>query len=198
MNKQGTLIVLSGFSGAGKGTAIKEILARRPDIYFSVSFTTRKPREGEQDGVNYNFTTRADFEARIQAGEFLEYAEYNGNFYGTSMKVLREKLAEGVDVLLEIDVQGAAKVREKLPEAVLIFLIAPSFAELEARLRGRGSETEESVQRRLAIAKEEAKAIAGYDYIIVNDTIPQTVAEFFAILTAEGCRRDRRIHLIEQ
>lgn len=197
MNKQGTLIVLSGFSGAGKGTAVKEILARRPDIYFSVSFTTRKPREGEQDGVNYNFTTRADFEARIQAGEFLEYAEYNGNFYGTSMKVLREKLAEGVDVLLEIDVQGAAKVREKLPEAVLIFLIAPSFAELEARLRGRGSETEESVQRRLAIAKEEAKAVAGYDYIIVNDTIPQTVAEFFAILTAEGCRKDRRIHLIE-
>lgn len=198
MNKQGTLIVLSGFSGAGKGTAVKEILARRPDIYFSVSFTTRKPREGEQDGVNYNFTTRADFEARIQAGEFLEYAEYNGNFYGTSMKVLREKLAEGVDVLLEIDVQGAAKVREKLPEAVLIFLIAPSFAELEARLRGRGSETEESVQRRLAIAREEAKAVAGYDYIIVNDTIPQTVAEFFAILTAEGCRRERRIHLIEK
>lgn len=198
MNKQGTLIVLSGFSGAGKGTAVKEILTRRPDIYFSVSFTTRKPREEEQDGVNYNFTTRADFEARIQAGEFLEYAEYNGNFYGTSMKVLREKLAEGVDVLLEIDVQGAAKVREKLPEAVLIFLIAPSFAELEARLRGRGSETEESVQRRLAIAREEAKAVAGYDYIIVNDTIPQTVAEFFAILTAEGCRRERRIHLIEK
>lgn len=198
MNKQGTLIVLSGFSGAGKGTAVKEILARRPDIYFSVSFTTRKPREGERDGVNYNFTTRADFEARIQAGEFLEYAEYNGNFYGTSMKVLREKLAEGVDVLLEIDVQGAAKVREKLPEAVFIFLIAPSFAELEARLRGRGSETEESVQRRLAIAREEAKAVAGYDYIIVNDTIPQTVAEFFAILTAEGCRRERRIHLIEK
>ena len=135
MNK-GTLVVISGFSGAGKGTVLSQVLARRPDLYFSVSFTTRPPREGEKDGVNYHFVTRQAFQERIERGEFLEYAEYVGNFYGTSMAVIREKLDQGIDVILEIEIQGAAKVREKMPEAVSLFLVPPSFEELSRRLHG--------------------------------------------------------------
>ena len=127
MKERGTLVVVSGFSGAGKGTVLAQVLARRPDLYFSVSFTTRAPREGEQDGVNYHFVTREEFQARIGRGEFLEYAEYVGNYYGTSMQVIREKLERGIDVVLEIEIQGAAKVRQKLPEAVSLFLVPPSL-----------------------------------------------------------------------
>lgn len=198
MKKQGTLIVLSGFSGVGKGTVLKQVLSQRPDIYFSVSFTTRQPREGEVNGVNYNFVTREDFLARIQRGEFLEYAEYNGNFYGTNQAVIREKLAQGIDVILEIEVKGAVEVFGKMPEAVSVFLIAPSWAELERRLRERGTESEEEIQRRLAIAREEAKQVPKYQYIVVNDTVPQAVEEFFALLAAQSCRTERRIHLLEE
>ena len=120
MNK-GTLVVVSGFSGAGKGTVLSQVFQRRPDLYFSVSFTTRAPRTGEQDGVDYHFITREAFEERIHRGEFLEYAEYVGNYYGTSLKVIQEKLDQGIDVILEIEIQGAAKVREKMPEAVSLF-----------------------------------------------------------------------------
>lgn len=197
MNQKGTLIVLSGFSGVGKNTVITQILAQRPDIHFSVSFTTRAPREGEVNGVNYNFVTREDFVARIQRGEFLEYAEYNGNFYGTSMAVIRDKLDQGIDVLLEIEVKGAATVLAKMPEAVSVFLVPPSFDELSRRLHARGTDSEETIQKRLAIARVEAKEVKYYDYIIVNDTVENAVGEFFAILTAEGCRKERRIHLVE-
>lgn len=197
MNQKGTLIVLSGFSGVGKNTVITQILAQRPDIHFSVSFTTRAPREGEVNGVNYNFVTREDFVARIQRGEFLEYAEYNGNFYGTSMAVIRDKLDQGIDVLLEIEVKGAATVLAKMPEAVSVFLVPPSFDELSRRLHARGTDSEETIQKRLAIARVEAKEVKHYDYIIVNDTVENAVGEFFAILTAEGCRKERRIHLVE-
>ena len=124
---QGSLIVLSGFSGAGKSTVINQVLAQRPEIYFSISFTTRQPREGEVNGVNYHFVTKEEFEARIARGEFLEYAQYNGNYYGTSMAVLREKMAQGIDVILDIEVQGAALVREKMPESVSGFIVPPSF-----------------------------------------------------------------------
>ena len=147
MNK-GTLVVISGFSGAGKGTVLSQVLARRPDLYFSVSFTTRPPREGEKDGVNYHFVTRQAFQERIERGEFLEYAEYVGNFYGTSMAVIREKLDQGLDVILEIEIQ-------------------------------------------------EAKEIVNYDYIVVNDTVDRAVGEILAILIAEGCRKERRLHLVE-
>ena len=138
---RGQLIVLSGPSGVGKSTVISELLGQRQDIHFSVSFTTRQPRVGEADGVNYHFVDRAEFERMISAGELLEYAEYVGNYYGTSLKVIQEKVAAGTDVLLDIEVQGAAKVRAKCPEAVLIFIIPPSFEELSRRLRGRNTDS---------------------------------------------------------
>ena len=205
MNK-GTLVVISGFSGAGKGTVLSQVLARRPDLYFSVSFTTRPPREGEKDGVNYQFVTRQAFQERIERGEFLEYAEYVGNFYGTSMAVIREKLDQGIDVILEIEIQGAAKVREKMPEAVSLFLVPPSFEEISKvtriyrdarRLHGRGTDSEEKIQQRLETARREAKEIVNYDYIVVNDTVDRAVGEILAILIAEGCRKERRLHLVE-
>ena len=136
MNK-GTLLVLSGSSGVGKSTIIAQVLEQRPELYFSVSCTTRAPRPGEVDGVNYTFISREEFQARIERGEFLEYAEYVGNYYGTSMTVIREKLEQGVDVLLDIEVQGAAKVRERLPDAASVFIVPPSFEELAQRLRVR-------------------------------------------------------------
>ena len=196
MNK-GTLLVLSGSSGVGKSTIIAQVLEQRPELYFSVSCTTRAPRPGEVDGVNYTFISREEFQARIERGEFLEYAEYVGNYYGTSMTVIREKLEQGVDVLLDIEVQGAAKVRERLPDAASVFIVPPSFEELAQRLRGRGTDSEEKIQKRLETARREAKEITNYDYIVVNDTVDHAAQEVLAILTAQGCRKERRIHEIE-
>ena len=195
--KRGTLLVISGSSGVGKSTVIREVMSQRPDLYFSVSFTTREPREGEVNGVNYNFVTREDFEDRIAKGEFLEYAEYVGNYYGTSMTVIREHLDQGTDVLLDIEVQGAAKVREKLPEAVTLFIIPPSLEELRHRLEGRGTESAETINARLQRAREELKEASLYDYIIVNDKIEEAADEFAAILKAEHCRYCHRKHLLE-
>ena len=196
MNK-GTLLVLSGSSGVGKSTIIAQVLEQRPELYFSVSCTTRAPRPGVVDGVNYTFISREEFQARIERGEFLEYAEYVGNYYGTSMTVIREKLEQGVDVLLDIEVQGAAKVRERLPDAASVFIVPPSFEELAQRLRGRGTDSEEKIQKRLETARREAKEIKNYDYIVVNDTVDHAAQEVLAILTAQGCRKERRIHEIE-
>ena len=146
---RGELIVLSGPSGVGKSTVIAELLSSRRDIHFSVSFTTREPRVGEEDGVNYNFVSREEFERMIRDGELLEYAEYVGNYYGTSLKVIEDYLQKGVDVLLDIEVQGAAKVREKCPEAVLIFIIPPSLEELSRRLRNRNTDSVDVIAQRL-------------------------------------------------
>lgn len=195
---QGELIVLSGPSGVGKSTVIKDLLHNRPDIYFSVSFTTRAPREGEVDGVNYNFVSHAEFERMIGAGELLEYAQYVNNYYGTSLKVIRDKLEQGVDVLLDIEVQGAATVRQKCPEAVLIFVLPPSLDELSRRLYSRNTDSPEVIEQRLQKAREECRECKNYDYIVVNDNVEAASANIRTILSAEGCRTHKRIHLAEE
>lgn len=194
---RGQLIVLSGPSGVGKSTLISELLGQRQDIYFSISFTTRQPRVGEANGVNYHFVDRVEFERMISAGELLEHAEYVGNYYGTSLKVIHEKLESGIDVLLDIEVQGAAKVRAKSPDAVLIFIIPPSFEELSRRLRGRNTDSEAVIAGRLQKAREEYKEIPNYDYLVVNDKVSEAAGEIIAILTAQDCRTKNRLHLIE-
>ncbi len=195
--QRGQLIVLSGPSGVGKSTVISELLSERSDIYFSVSFTTRKPRVGEEDGVNYCFVSKETFEGMIGRGEFLEYAQYVDNYYGTSLRVIEEKLAAGIDVLLDIEVQGAAKVRDKCPDAVFIFIIPPSFEELSRRLHSRNTDDESVIEGRLRKAREEYKDISHYDYLVVNDKVSDAAAEIMSILVAEGCRTKYRMNLVE-
>jgi guanylate kinase len=194
---RGQLIVLSGPSGVGKSTVISELLSERSGIHFSVSYTTRTPRVGEADGVNYNFVTREDFEGMIARDELLEFAQYVGNYYGTSMKVIQNCLTAGTDVLLDIEVQGAAKVREKCPDAVFIFIIPPSFEELSRRLRGRNTDDEAVIAGRLEKAREEYKQIPAYDYLVVNDKVSSAAAEIIAILTATDCKTKNRMRLVE-
>ncbi len=200
MNKaqKGSLTIISGPSGVGKSTVIAEVLRRRPDLYFSVSYTTRQPRPGEEDGVNYFFVDTPEFERMIRDGELLEYANYSGHYYGTSAKRIDEKLEAGIDVLLDIEVVGSKIVHDKRPDTPLIFVIPPSFEALSRRLHSRNTDSEEVIQRRLDRAREELKEVKRYDYLVVNDDVAAAAAEVLAILLAERCRTSKRIYLIKE
>ena len=186
MNK-GRLIVFSAPSGCGKGTMLAEILKDK-NYAVSVSATTREPREGEQDGVNYYFLSKGDFLQKVADSEFLEYAEFCDNYYGTLISEVEGKLSEGVNVILEIEVQGAMKIREKRPDALFIFVLPPSVAELRRRLKKRGTETEEVIEKRVAQAAKEISYAKNYDYVIVNDALEDAVSDFFAVTRAEKLR----------
>lgn len=177
----GHLFIISGSSGVGKGTLIKEFLKQVENISLSISTTTRKARPGEEHGINYFFVSQEEFERDIQEGNFLEWAEFGGNRYGTSKKRVQEALNANKNVLLEIEVQGAKQIREKMPEAISIFILPPSIEEIEKRLRGRGTETEEAIQKRLQAIEFEAKESNNYTYKVINDNIERAVAEIIEI-----------------
>ena len=194
----GILTVVSGFSGAGKGTIMKRLLEKYPDNYaLSISATTRAPRQGEVDGREYFFRTVDCFEKMIENDELLEYARYVNNYYGTPKAYVQEQLAKGRDVILEIEIQGALKIKEKYPDTVLLFVTPPSFGELERRLVGRGTESPEVVRERLCRAGEECEGVEAYDYLIVNDELEACVDQVHSILRDEHTRIFRKKSFID-
>jgi len=194
MSERGLLIVLSGPSGVGKGTVRKAIFESDDnDFQYSVSMTTRQKREGEVEGVDYYFRTREEFEALIEAGEMLEYAEYVGNYYGTPLSYVQQTLDQGKDVFLEIEVQGAKQVKDKVPAGVFIFLTPPDLAELRSRITGRGTDSAEVIDERMRVAREEIEMMALYDYAVVNDEVPKAVQRIREIISSEHFRVDRVI-----
>jgi len=193
MLQKGLLIIVSGPSGAGKGTICKELISRDDSIIVSVSATTRKPRAGEVDGISYHFLTKDRFEALIGENGFLEHACVYDNYYGTPKDFVIEHITAGRNVLLEIDIQGALQVKKKYPEGVFIFVLPPSMKTLKSRIEGRGSETPESLNKRLSSAYSEIELIKNYDYFIVNDTVCHATDLLQAIITAEKCRVDADI-----
>ena len=190
-NKKGLLIIFSGPSGSGKGTIMKSLLASRDDTVLSVSMTTRAPRPGEIDGYHYHFVTREEFQKTIEEDGFLEYAEYNGNFYGTPEAPIRRLLNEGKNVMLEIEVQGAEKVMDHRSDVVSIFITTPSYEELERRLRGRGTEPEEVIQKRMKTSQYELSRAFRYQYIVLNDEVEKAVDRINTIIDAEHMRYSR-------
>jgi guanylate kinase len=195
MNK-GILVVVSGFSGAGKGTVMKRLMEKYDDYALSVSATTRKPRPGEEDGREYFFRTRDEFEKLIEEDALLEYARYVENYYGTPRSYVEEQLKAGRNVILEIEIQGAMKIKEKIPEALLVFVTPPTVEELERRLTGRGTETAQVIADRLARAGEEAEGMGQYDYILVNDTVEECVDHLHQIIVSEHSRASRNAEFI--
>ncbi len=188
---KGLLIVISAPSGTGKTTLTHMLLKEFPDMEFSVSYTTRKPRPGEVNGKDYFFVDKETFERMIEEGDFLEWAEVYGNLYGTSKSQVLKALNEGKDILLDIDTQGALQVKKNFPEAVLIFILPPSFKELERRLRSRGTDDEETIEKRLKIARVEVERAPLYDYIVVNDVLEKAYEKLRSIVIAEKCRTER-------
>lgn len=185
MNQQGILVVVSGFSGAGKGTLMKELLKRYDNYALSVSATTRQPREGEKDGEDYFFVSREYFQQMIEEGRLVEYAQYVNHYYGTPRDYVEKKMAEGKDVILEIEIQGALKVKKRFPDALLIFVTPPSAGELRRRLVGRGTETIEVINARLRRAAEEASGMEAYDYLLINDEIDACVEQMHQLITLQ-------------
>ena len=182
MNHQGILVVVSGFSGAGKGTLMKELLKRYDNYALSISATTRAPREGETDGKEYFFVTKEQFEKMRHERKLIEYAQYVNNYYGTPKEYVEQKMAEGKDVILEIEIQGALKVKKRFPDALLLFVTPPSAEELRRRLVGRGTETLEVINARLARAAEEASGMEAYDYLLINDDLDRCVEEMHQLI----------------
>lgn len=189
--EKGILFILSGPSGVGKGTVRQRLFEQETHLKYSVSATTREKRAGEQEGIDYFYTTKEQFEAMIQNGELLEHAQYVKNYYGTPRAYVEEQLEKGNDVFLEIEVQGALQVKENFPEGVFIFLFPPSLEELKNRIIGRGTESDELVRNRLKEAEKEISMMSEYDYVVVNDDVDQAVQKVKAIITSEHCKRER-------
>ena len=199
MTKRGLLIVLSGPSGVGKGTVRAAIFAKGEQKFvYSISATTRSPRTGETDGVDYFFKTREEFEQMIQNKQLLEYAEYVGNYYGTPLEYVENTLAKGKDVFLEIDVQGAIQVRDLMPDGVFIFLTPPDLNELESRIVNRGTDSDDVIAKRMKTAREELELMKYYDYSVVNDTVNNAVQKIEAIIQTEHLRIVRNLDTIEE
>ena len=196
--KKGLLILVSGASGTGKGTVCKKLLSEMPEMYYSISATTRQPREGETDGVEYFFISVEDFKQKISEGKFLEYAEVYGNFYGTPLYKIEEHLNNGENVLLEIDTQGALKVMEKIPDGVYIFLLPPSLEELYSRIKNRGTEDEETLKRRFNSAKAEIEVGKKYQYAVINDLVDSAVEKIKSIILAESLKVSQQGEVFEK
>ena len=190
--KTGQLIVISAPSGAGKDTVVKELIKKNPDEFWvSVSATSRLPREGEQEGVDYYYLTKEEFEGKINEGFFIEYTNYAGNYYGTPKKYIKEKLDKGKDVILIIEIEGASNIKKLIPEALMIFIMPPSLKELVRRLKKRGTETDEKIIKRFNTAYKEINEVTKYNYVVVNDILEDAVEKVESIIKAEKCRVDR-------
>ncbi len=198
MNRKGILVVLSGFSGAGKGTIVKRLLSDYKQYALSVSATTRAPRPGEEEGKAYFFKTKQEFEKMIAEGAFIEYARYVDNYYGTPKEYVRQQLDAGRDVILEIEIQGARKVKEQFPDTLMLFVVTPDAATLKERLTGRGTESPDVIRDRLRRASEEAEGIEAYDYLVVNDDLDTCVAKVHALIESEHCRISRNTDYIKE
>ena len=198
MTTKGKTFIVSGPSGVGKSTVLKALLEKQPDLYFSVSATTRSPRPGELDGIHYHFMDVDSFRKWIAMDQFLEYAEYVGNFYGTPKKFVDEAMEQGKDVVLDIEVQGALQVVHKRPDVVRIFIAPPSWQALEERLTSRGTDSPEKVQKRLVRAKVELQTANTYDYFVINDTVERAVREINAIMLAEHCKPAERMAILSE
>lgn len=191
MKNEGQLIVVSGPSGAGKDTIIKEVVKTNKTAWISVSCTSRQPRPGEGNGRDYYFLTKEEFEQKIKENKFLEYAEYADNYYGTPADVIQEKLGQGIDVILVIEIQGALKIKEMLEDTIFIFILPPSMRELKRRLEGRNTETKEKLFKRFQTAYKELNEVTKYNYVVINDEVELAAQKINAILASEKCRVDR-------
>lgn len=189
--KRGILMVVSGPSGAGKDTVCNKLIENNSNIWISVSCTSREPRKGEVNGENYYFLSREEFESKMEKGDLLEYAEYNGNYYGTPRDKVNEYLDSGKDVILVIEVQGAKKIKELVPDALFVFILPPSMKELKRRLTDRGTESEEKIIKRFRTAYQEINELSKYNYVVINDNVEEAVHKVDSILISEKCRVDR-------